>query len=90
MGRIRSCRPTCSSARDTSAPPEPSRRAGWVAEQQSQINVSALTRRMNALWLSLLFGAPWLAAIVYTWSRAPRMGGMPPSFADRTHQRLWA
>jgi hypothetical protein len=45
---------------------------------------------MNALWLSLLFGAPWLAAIAYTWSRAPRMDGPPPSMADRTRERLWA
>jgi hypothetical protein len=45
---------------------------------------------MNALWLSLLFAAPWLAAIAYTWSRAPRMDGPPPSMADRTRERLWA
>jgi hypothetical protein len=45
---------------------------------------------MNALWLSLLFGAPWLAAIVYTWSRAPRMDGPPLSQADRTRERLWS
>jgi hypothetical protein len=45
---------------------------------------------MNALWLSLLFGAPWLAAIAYTWPRAPRMDGPPPSTADRTRERLWA
>jgi hypothetical protein len=42
-----------------------------------------------ALWLSLLFGAPWLAAIAYTWSRAPRMLDLPPSTADRTRERLW-
>jgi hypothetical protein len=44
---------------------------------------------MNTLWLSLLFGAPWLAAIVYTWSRAPRMDGPPPSMADHARERLW-
>jgi hypothetical protein len=45
---------------------------------------------MNALWLTLLFGAPWLAAILYTCSRAPRMDRPPPSMADRTRERLWA
>jgi hypothetical protein len=45
---------------------------------------------MNALWLSLLFGAPWLAAIAYTFSRVPRMDGPPPSMAHRTRERLWA
>jgi hypothetical protein len=47
------------------------------------------TRPMNALWLSLLLASPWLAAIAYTWSRAPRMDGPPPSMADRTRERLW-
>jgi hypothetical protein len=44
---------------------------------------------MTALWLSLLFASPWLAAIAYTWSRAPRMDDPPPSMADRTRARLW-
>jgi hypothetical protein len=44
---------------------------------------------MHALWLTLLFAAPWLAAIAYTWSRAPRMDGPPPSQAERTRERLW-
>jgi hypothetical protein len=44
---------------------------------------------MNALWLTVLFGAPWLAAIGYTWSRAPRMDGPPASMADRTRERIW-
>jgi hypothetical protein len=43
---------------------------------------------MIALWLSLLLGAPWLAAIAHTWSRAPRMDGPPPSMADRMRERL--
>jgi hypothetical protein len=43
---------------------------------------------MYGLWLSLLFGAPWLAAIVWTWSRAPRTDGVPPSMADRMRERL--
>jgi hypothetical protein len=44
---------------------------------------------MNALWLSLFFASPWLAAIAYTWSRAPRMDDPPPSMADRARNRLW-
>ena len=47
------------------------------------------TRLMNALWLSLLFASPWLAAIAYTWSRAPRMDDPAPSMADRTRDRHW-
>ena len=44
---------------------------------------------MTALWLSLLFGAPWLVAIAYVWSRAPREDGPPPSMADYARDRLW-
>jgi hypothetical protein len=44
---------------------------------------------MNALWLSLLFASPWLAAIAYAWRRAPRLDGPPPSMADRARDRLW-
>jgi hypothetical protein len=44
---------------------------------------------MNALRLSLFLASPWLAAIAYTWLRAPRMDGPPPSMADRTRERLW-
>ena len=47
------------------------------------------TQPMNALWLMLLLAAPWLAALAYTWSRAPRMDGPPPSMAERTRERLW-
>src|SRR5262249_21923233 len=47
------------------------------------------TQPMNALWLTLLLAAPWLAALAYTWSRAPRMDGPPPSTAERTRERLW-
>jgi len=45
---------------------------------------------MNALWLTLIFAAPWLAAIAYVWSRAPRMDDPPPSMAERARARLWA
>ena len=45
---------------------------------------------MNALWVTLLLAAPWLAAIAYTWSRAPRMDDPPPSMAESTRKRLWA
>jgi hypothetical protein len=40
--------------------------------------------------LSLLLGAPWLVAIIWTWSRAPRLDAVLPSMADRTRERLWA
>jgi len=43
---------------------------------------------MSTLWLSLLFGAPWLVAIVATWSRAPRTDVVPPSMGERALQRL--
>jgi WD40-like Beta Propeller Repeat len=46
-------------------------------------------RPMAALWLTLLIAAPWLAAIAYARSRAPRMDGPPPSMADRARARLW-
>jgi hypothetical protein len=46
---------------------------------------------MEALWLSLLFGTPWLVAIAWAWSLAPRMDSVPPSMAARIRQRLaWA
>ena len=45
---------------------------------------------MNALLVTLLLAAPWLAAIAYTWSRAPRLDGPPPSMADRERARLWS
>jgi hypothetical protein len=44
--------------------------------------------RMEALWLSLLFGAPWLVAIAWVSSQAPRMDAVPPSMAARMRQRL--
>jgi hypothetical protein len=43
---------------------------------------------MEAIWLSLLFGSPWLVAIAWTWSQAPRMDTVPLSMAARMRQRL--
>jgi len=43
---------------------------------------------MSSIWLSILFGAPWLAAIVGAWSRAPRADAVPPSLGERARQRL--
>jgi len=43
-------------------------------------------------WLPLaaLFGAPWIAAIVWIVLRGPRGGGeAPPSAADLARRRLW-
>jgi hypothetical protein len=44
---------------------------------------------VNTLWVTLLLTAPWLAALAYTWSRAPRLDGTPPSMAERARERLW-
>jgi hypothetical protein len=43
------------------------------------------------VWLlPLLFGAPWIAAIVYYWRRArPLDGALPASAADLARKRLW-
>jgi hypothetical protein len=43
---------------------------------------------MQTAGLSLLLGAPWLAAIAWTWSRAPRTEVVPPSMGERALQRL--
>jgi hypothetical protein len=45
---------------------------------------------LQDIGISLLFGAPWIAAIVWTWWRAPRFDDVPPSMADRARTRLWA
>jgi hypothetical protein len=68
--------PEPAASKDSEKGPRSSRR-GWH------------TQPMNAVWLSLLFGAPWLAAIAYAWSRAPRADGPPRSYADRVRERLW-
>ena len=44
---------------------------------------------MDAIGLSLLLAAPWIVAAVWTWWRAPRYDGVPPSMADRVRDRLW-
>jgi hypothetical protein len=43
---------------------------------------------MYGLWLSLLFSAPWLVAIVWTWSRTPHSDSVPLSMGERARQRL--
>jgi hypothetical protein len=43
---------------------------------------------MDALLLSLLLGAPWLLAIAWTWSLAPRTDSVVPSLGERARQRL--
>jgi hypothetical protein len=45
---------------------------------------------LNAIVLSLVLGAPWVAAIVWTWSRAPRLDSVPPSTGQLARERLWA
>ena len=43
---------------------------------------------MTSLWLSLLLGAPWIVAIAWAWSRAPRVDGVPPSLGELARRRL--
>jgi hypothetical protein len=43
---------------------------------------------MDGLWLSLLLGAPWIAAIAWAWTRAPRVDGVPPSMGELARRRL--
>jgi hypothetical protein len=43
---------------------------------------------MNAVWLSVLFSSPWLAAIAWVWSRTPRTDVVPPSMGERALRRL--
>jgi hypothetical protein len=45
---------------------------------------------LDSIGISLLFGAPWIVAIIWAWSRAPRSDNVPPSLAARTRDRLWA
>jgi hypothetical protein len=45
---------------------------------------------VDSIGISLLLGAPWIVAIIWTWSRAPRSDAVPPSMADRSRHRLWA
>jgi hypothetical protein len=44
---------------------------------------------MADLALSLLFAAPWIAAIVWAWLRLPRDDYMPPSLGESVRKRLW-
>jgi hypothetical protein len=43
---------------------------------------------MEAIWLSLLFGSPWLVATAWVWSQCPRMDDVPLSMGARLLQRL--
>jgi hypothetical protein len=45
---------------------------------------------MEPLLLSVLLGAPWLAAIVWTWVHVPRPDVVPPSMGERALRRLEA
>jgi hypothetical protein len=44
----------------------------------------------DPIGISLLLSSPWIVAIIWTWSRARRADGVPPSMADRVRDRLWA
>ncbi len=43
-----------------------------------------------ALLLPILFGAPWIVAIVWFLRQTPRDDETPPSMAERAQQRLWS
>jgi len=43
---------------------------------------------MNSIWLSVVIGAPWLAAIAWTWWHAPGLDVVPPSLGERARRRL--
>jgi hypothetical protein len=45
---------------------------------------------LNAIGLSLLLGAPWIVAIIWVWSRAPRFDAVPQSMGHRALERLRA
>ena len=45
---------------------------------------------LDSIGVLLLLGAPWIVAIIWTWSRAPRSDRVPPSLAGRARERLWA
>jgi hypothetical protein len=42
-----------------------------------------------AVFMSVFFASPWLVAIAWTWSRAPRSDSVPQSLAGRARERLW-
>jgi hypothetical protein len=44
---------------------------------------------VESIGIALLLAAPWIVAAIWTWSRAPRFEGVPPSMADRARDRLW-
>jgi hypothetical protein len=44
---------------------------------------------VSSILLSALFGAPWLVAIVVTWSSVRRIDAVAPSVADSVRRRLW-
>jgi hypothetical protein len=44
------------------------------------------------LWsflLPILFGAPWIVAIVWFWRQRPRDDEVPLSMAEHARRRLW-
>jgi hypothetical protein len=43
---------------------------------------------MSSLWLSLVLGAPWIVAIAWAWTRAPRVDSVPPSMGEIARRRL--
>jgi len=62
----------------------------WSEPRQVAVFVGKVDGMLNSIGISLLLGAPWIVAIIWTWSRAPRSDAAWPSMADRARNRLWA
>jgi hypothetical protein len=48
----------------------------------------ALAGRFEPAVFVVLFGSPWIVAIIYLWSRRPRDGTIPPSFGEQLRKLL--
>jgi len=62
----------------------------WSEPRQAAVFVGKVDEMLSSIGISLLLGAPWIVAIIWTWSRAPRSDAAWPSMAQRTRERLWA
>jgi hypothetical protein len=45
---------------------------------------------MDAIALSIILGAPWLAFLAVVWPRVPALDHVPPSLADQARRRIWS
>jgi hypothetical protein len=44
---------------------------------------------MDAIVLSIILSAPWLACLAVVWARVPPLDHVPPSLADQARRRIW-